>query len=125
MVGEKKTPLKWYPAELLTLHAGCSPGSCQAVCSPCMQSLPAGSLPICRQRAQSQSGSCKQHSTGPGALCVAALEHILQLCCPRRQQLNTSLHCKVDVGAAWPGPHSYRATVLYCSYWDGAPAATE
>lgn len=32
---------------------------------------------------------------------MAVLEHILQFCCPRRQQLNTSLHCKEDVGAAW------------------------
>lgn len=24
-----------------------------------------------------------------------------------------------------PGPDSYCATMLYCSYWDGAPAATE
>lgn len=94
------------------LHAGCSPGSCQAVCSPCMQSSPAGSLPICRQRAQSHSRSCKQHSTGPEAPCVAVLEHILQLCSPRRHQLNTSLHCRGDVGAAWP--QGQTATVHLC-----------
>lgn len=85
----------------------------------CLQSmhavLSAGSLPICRKRAQSHSRSCKQHSTGTGAPCVAVLEHILQLCCTRRQQLNTSLHWKGDAGAAWPQGQSQTATVPLCS----------
>lgn len=33
---------------------------------------------------------------------MAVLEHILQLCCLRRYQLNTSLHCKGDVEATRP-----------------------
>lgn len=46
---------------------------------------------------------------------MAVLEHILQLCCPRRQQLNTSLHCKGDVGAAWPQGQGQTATVPLCT----------
>lgn len=43
---------------------------------------------------------------------VAVLEHILQLCCPRRQQLNTSLHCKGDGGAATMPLCSIAATAM-------------
>lgn len=39
MAGEEKTPLKRCPTELPALHAGCSPGGCQAACSPCLRGL--------------------------------------------------------------------------------------
>ena len=126
MAGEEKTPLKQCPAELPALHAGCSPGSCQAACSPCLRGLsPAAGkghvhTPV-------TGGSSAQGQEEP-RVCVAVPGCILQLRCPRRRQPNASLRCKGDVRAAWPhgwGCRGYCATRLHCSPWDRAPAAPE
>jgi len=127
MAGEEKTPLKRRPVELPAPHAGCSPGSCQAACSPRLQGLsPAAGKGHFHTPATGESAAQGQEEL---CVCVAVLGHILQLCCPRRQQPDASLHCEGDIGAAWP--HGWRWGRGYCairlhrSPWHRAPAAPE
>lgn len=119
MAGEEKTPLKRCPAELPALHAGCSPGSCQAACSPCLQSL------------SPAAGRGHIHTRVSGGSTAQGQEELRVWLSPDTSRSSAAqgggspmlpLHCK---GSCWGSLRGYRATRLHCSLWDRAPTAPE